>query len=207
MELKITPVSISLNWKGPFDLSTNVSKFMPPASPGVYLWTVAESKGNLISYIGKAKDINHRFCEHIIYTLGGWSCLYDDKYFHDGGFPIASYNPVAPYKPGRLSNLLTNFIPSFRNVAFKNLLSYKFYWVEVIYPEKLSKSAENVFLESVESALITSAKEHKQQPLQNSSVSRGPDKSISISLINPFPESTAIADYCPVINYGKKPLY
>lgn len=184
-------IRLSLEWQGPFSLPTRETRlsFLPPAEPGIYVWTVGLAVGRRISYIGQAADLQRRMYEHVFWTLGGAYCLYSDDHLLHAEHPILEYEPEP-------KNLLRPYLDDFTHLgqlAFKNLTAYEMYW------SILGGDAQ--LREAVESALITEAQK-MNEPLQNTRVSRGSAKSKSMTISSPFPTGTHIQRAISEIEYG-----
>jgi len=184
-------LEIALEWKGPFGLGTPEQRaaFSPPMKSGVYLWTVANDDCPRISYIGQASNLQERFYQHVFWTLGGAYRLYGEDHLVRGLPPEDIYVPS-------MENLLTSFLAddsSLRELARKELCTYRFWWATV--------KEQRVVREAVESALILSAKE-RGEPIQNPRVSRGQLRSPHLRVAPAFPVGTKIGSPAYAIEYG-----
>lgn len=122
-------LDLVLDWKGPFSLASRSHRtsFAPPASSGVYLWTVANDIAPRIAYVGEASNLAERFYGHAVCTLGGAYCLYDDDHLVRGNTPVPLYRPSQ-------KTLFTNFLDEperFATLGLRNLMSYWFWWAVV----------------------------------------------------------------------------
>ena len=114
-------LDVVLEWKGPFSLASRAHRtsFAPPASSGVYLWTVANDIAPRIAYVGEASNLAERFYEHTFCTLGGAYCLYDDDHLVQGNKPVPLYRPSQ-------TTLFMNFLGEperFAMLGLRNLMS------------------------------------------------------------------------------------
>jgi hypothetical protein len=183
--------SIHLNWQGPFSLGSSAgrSRFDPPSSPGVYLWTVAPNEGQRISYIGQAANINERMYQHIFWTLGGAYCLYDRQHLVEGNPPVPVYEPGLP-------NLISTFLNDFNRfsaIAIENAIGYNFFWAIL--------DTDTSIRRAVESALITRARE-REEPIQNMRLSRNSANSPHVVITSLFSDGVKVEALSGEIEYG-----
>lgn len=185
-------MQICLDWRGPFGLATpeQRSAFMPPETSGVYLWTVGGERQTLISYVGEAVNLRQRMYAHVFWLLGGGYCLYGDDHLVHGIAPVADYTPGH----GNLFTRYLNEFDSLSQLAFRNLIAYRFFWA--------CAPQDRFVRQAIESALIADARKRKQ-PIQNPRLSRSPQNSTRLQLRSTFPCSGDIGGMPSEILYGE----
>ena len=182
-------LEITLEWRGPFDLASHDHRvvFAPPTTSGIYLWTVAAHR---VSYVGEATNLANRFYQHVFSMLGGAYCLYDEDHLS------RETPPVPVYRPSQES-LFTTFFDDFdrhSRLAFRNLVSYRFWWATVDDKRKVRQA--------IESALIEEARQ-RGEPIQNDRVSRGPSASVRLRITSVFQTEDKVKGISGTIQYGK----
>ena len=199
--------NILLQWEGPFSLDTpdNRSQFHPKDVPGVYLWTVRHPLENQtsfrISYVGETSSLRNRMHEHITSILGGKALLFEEEQFLRGTPLNAS---TARYKPSRSENPFREFLEDFNKysqLAYRNLVSYHFFWAEMSEDGGLQGLPSR---KAVESALIAHAIK-KNDPLQNHSVSLSRKNSRKFMIESNFSRAEGLSEVVPAsMDYGDK---
>ncbi|WP_291321844.1 hypothetical protein [Desulfonatronospira sp.] len=185
------PTEILLEWKGPHSLLTDDTReyFLPPEYPGVYLWCVGKQDSFLISYVGRASNLQKRMYEHIFWMLGGRYDLYGDDHFLEGAPPKSEYIPS-------FKNLLTDFVKDFSNrssLAYRNLTLYTYFWATIRKDWRTQIA--------VESAIIEQSKK-LNQPLQNDRLSLRPENSPHLLIRSHFESNTFPGALSKSIYYG-----
>lgn len=200
--------NITLQWEGPFSLDTpeNRNQFHPKDAPGVYLWTVMQCLDHRISfrisYVGQTSSISNRIHEHISGILGGKACLFEDGQLIRGTPLDANSACYIPCLEKFLKDL-----DKYSQLAYKNLVSYRFFWAEM---PSHGGSQGSRFRKAVETALIEYAKK-KNYPLQNGtpmgsgSVSLSKENSPKIRIESNFSRAEGLSDIVPAsMDYGGK---
>ena len=182
---------ITLEWKGPHSLREDKDRkqFLPPETPGIYIWCVGTLDSLLLSYVGKANDLKNRMYEHMFWMLGGRYCLYGEDHFLEGAQPNPEYKPS-------FNKLLSDFIKNFDSrsaLAYYNLTHYTYFWA-------VMKKDWNI-QRAVESAIIQRGRKWGQ-PLQNDSLSLRPENSPNIEIKSTFESATFPSALSETIRYG-----
>ena len=120
-------IDIQLDWKGPFGLSAeHRACFSPPRASGVYIWSVAPTKGYRVSYIGECANLADRMYHHVHCMLGGAYTLYGDDHLDDGAEPKPLYEPG----PQILYTRFCDEYTTLSQLALRNATAYQFFWTE-----------------------------------------------------------------------------
>ena len=208
--------NIMLQWEGPFSLDTpdNRSQFHPKDAPGVYLWTVTQPLERRISfrisYVGQTSSLRNRMHEHISNIFGGKSLLFEDGQLLKGT-PLNDssvfYKPPDRENPFRVREFFLEDFNRHSQLAYTNLLSYRFFWAEMSKPDGPQVL---LFRKAVESALIGHAIKMKD-PLQNGrrkgtgSVSLLSKNSPKVRIDSDFSKAEGLREVVPTsMDYGDK---
>lgn len=193
---------IELEWMGPFSVDTPDSRrsFIPPHQPGVYLWAVVQHSDSVssfkVSYVGQTSNLRNRLYEHISGILGGLSSLYGDEHLVQGEIPEKKLRKYEPSHANLLNEFISDF-PKYSQLAYQNVMSYRFFWAEM---PGYSGSVQSCFRKAVESALI----KYTGHQLQNTNLSLEPRNSPKILIESNFAKAEALRMLLPsTMSYGE----